>query len=392
MTYKDPHIIVCHDNLNLLGGCERVSLGFIRAAKELGWAVDLVTLIKTDWLRLERVFGSAIRPDREFSLFESNKPLDHFYGRFLFVPFALRLMSPTAVTVNTMGYRWLPVRCDVVYEHTPPFLWPNVATGSSLVRRISFAPYSMVGRLLLRELKSYIITNSSYCAMNIARLTGRSADVVYPPVDLGEFINDDNQREDLVITCGRYHQEKNYELLILIAERLKYLKFLIIGSFSPDQDGPYLNKLQEMILEKGLTNVTLMTNVPPNNRAAIYHRAKVYLHTMTDEDFGIAVVEAMAAGLVPVVHKSGGLWSDVVGEGKFGYGYTSVKSAIEAVQEAFVERRKIATLMGQRAKVFARENFELEVKRILREVSERKSETNSNPQPSRKTHSVLVNN
>lgn len=43
-------------------------------------------------------------------------------------------------------------------------------------------------------------------------------------------------------------------------------------------------------------------------------RAKVGLHTMWNEHFGIGVVEYMAAGLIPVAHKSGGPLMDIVTE------------------------------------------------------------------------------
>lgn len=42
--------------------------------------------------------------------------------------------------------------------------------------------------------------------------------------------------------------------------------------------------------------------------------ARVGLHTMWNEHFGIGVVEYMAAGLVPVAHKSGGPKLDIVTE------------------------------------------------------------------------------
>ena len=41
-------------------------------------------------------------------------------------------------------------------------------------------------------------------------------------------------------------------------------------------------------------------------------RASVGLSTMADEHFGISVVEFMAAGVVPVVHASGGPLCDIV--------------------------------------------------------------------------------
>jgi glycosyltransferase involved in cell wall biosynthesis len=52
--------------------------------------------------------------------------------------------------------------------------------------------------------------------------------------------------------------------------------------------------------------VTLETNVCLNNLLSIMREAKVYFHTMVGEHFGISIVEAMAAGLIPLVSDVGG--------------------------------------------------------------------------------------
>lgn len=41
--------------------------------------------------------------------------------------------------------------------------------------------------------------------------------------------------------------------------------------------------------------------------------AKVGLHTMRDEHFGISIVEMMAAGILTIAHKSGGPLKDIIG-------------------------------------------------------------------------------
>jgi glycosyltransferase involved in cell wall biosynthesis len=52
--------------------------------------------------------------------------------------------------------------------------------------------------------------------------------------------------------------------------------------------------------------VTLETNVCLNNLLSIMRESKVYFHPMVGEQFGISIIEAMAAGLVPVVSDVGG--------------------------------------------------------------------------------------
>ena len=50
---------------------------------------------------------------------------------------------------------------------------------------------------------------------------------------------------------------------------------------------------------------------------------------MPQEHFGISVVEAMANGCVPMVHRSGGPWLDILEQkqGKYGYAYETPEEA-----------------------------------------------------------------
>ena len=52
--------------------------------------------------------------------------------------------------------------------------------------------------------------------------------------------------------------------------------------------------------------VTFETNVNLKRLFSIMKSAKVYFHPMVGEHFGMSVVEAMAAGLIPVVPNIGG--------------------------------------------------------------------------------------
>ena len=46
---------------------------------------------------------------------------------------------------------------------------------------------------------------------------------------------------------------------------------------------------------------------------SIFSRAKVGVHTMRNEHFGIAVVELMASGIITIAHKSAGPLEDIIG-------------------------------------------------------------------------------
>src|SRR5207244_11868431 len=85
-----------------------------------------------------------------------------------------------------------------------------------------------------------------------------------------------------------------------IARRMTRLHFAIIGSLSPDK-----KSYSDMLKKTAPSNVSFVL-APLRKVKDILGKAKVYVHSALNEHFGITIVEAMAAGCVPVVHISGG--------------------------------------------------------------------------------------
>jgi len=95
-------------------------------------------------------------------------------------------------------------------------------------------------------------------------------------------------------------------------------------------------------------------------KVRLLSKAKVYLHTMKYEHFGIAVVEAMAAGSIPIVHRYSGSWVDVVSrlEENIRYSYTDYGECADIILRALSdwtpEKAKILSAYTER---FNYENF-----------------------------------
>jgi glycosyltransferase involved in cell wall biosynthesis len=101
--------------------------------------------------------------------------------------------------------------------------------------------------------------------------------------------------------------EKRIENAIKIAHLLGgKIKFQIIGSLAP-ANRAYFRRLQQMIETNGLRQtVTLTPNASNEELIDSMSKSMIYLHTMIGEHFGVSIVEAMAAGLVPIVPAYGG--------------------------------------------------------------------------------------
>ena len=84
------------------------------------------------------------------------------------------------------------------------------------------------------------------------------------------------------------------------------------------------------------------------------------MHTTRGEHFGIAVVEAMAVGLLVIVHKSGGPYEDIIDYGKYGMYYENLadlSQKIDSLLRAPDLWRKYHKKSIERAKAFDEEKF-----------------------------------
>ena len=87
----------------------------------------------------------------------------------------------------------------------------------------------------------------------------------------------------------------------------------MLGSTRNEDDEELVTSLQAEAAALRITDhVEFVINAPYSDLERWLSRAKVGLHTMWNEHFGISVVEMMAAGLVVVAHNSGGPKLDII--------------------------------------------------------------------------------
>jgi glycosyltransferase involved in cell wall biosynthesis len=144
------------------------------------------------------------------------------------------------------------------------------------------------------------LANSSYIARRIKKLYRRSAQVIYPPVEVERY-RADLPRDNFFITVSRCVPYKRVDL---IAETFTKMgkPLVIIG------DGPDRARIERLA---GPT-VKLLGHRPDEVVADYLQRAKSFIFA-ADEDFGIVPVEAQAAGCPVIAYGKGGTLETIIG-------------------------------------------------------------------------------
>jgi len=323
-------IAVLHPSLNLCGGAERVSLAIVRALRKAGHEVTLVTIDKTDWSLLREIFGEDLSVSVE--------------ERFLFV------RTPGMLNATLRGF------FTVLFYLFEVFLVRFLGNFDLLVVSSGELVDSFLGRL---HKGSLLLTNSEFNRDILRRYLGKDALVLYPPVDVKRFgVSAGNfDREDLIVTVSRFRPGKMLESVPKVARIVERGRFLIFGP-GDEASEKTLRELEGIIWRFGVEGrVRLLVGESAGRLLKVLSSAKVLLHTQPYEAFGLAVVEGMAAGCVPVVPRVGGPWLDILGgeEGRYGFSYGSVREAAKKIERLLRDEklwRSLSTRASRRAKKF----------------------------------------
>lgn len=378
-------VVVVHPSLNRGGGAEKVCLAVIGALCRRGYRVRLATIDRTDWRFLEERFGELSRPFEEEFLIGS-MPIRGKFSQAaltlsLFLPelFYQRMKNDCDLILNTYG-ELVDSVADISYVNAIPVRvvhhYPESGFSNSIVLRSIAQAYGFslraVDKLFRRKV---LLTNSTFTQGIVRRHLGRDSLVVYPPVDVERFkrIASFADRENVVATVSRLRLGKNLGLIPRIARLVKKGEFTILG-LADQASQEAIEALTKGIGSLGAGDrVRLLINQPPQKLVDVLSSAKVFLHTQPMEAFGMAVVEAMAAGCVPVVPREGGPWFDILDgrQGEFGFSYGSSAEAanmIEVLLEDEDLRMEVSARASERAMAFDSSVFEGKILSVVDEV------------------------
>jgi glycosyltransferase involved in cell wall biosynthesis len=205
----------------------------------------------------------------------------------------------------------------------------------------------------------HFVAISRFVADRIRRAYGRSADVIYPPVDVARFRIEDSPG-DYYLVVSALTPYKRIDLAVEAANRLGR-RLIVVGT------GPEERRLRAL----AGSNVEFLGWRGDAEVADLYARCRALLFPAI-EDFGITPLEAMASGRPVIALKKGGALETVVppGEADPPTGLFFERQMVDDVSGAMREferdpSRFEAKTLRRRAEAFDRPVFKERIRAYL---------------------------
>lgn len=364
-------IALVHDYLNQIGGAERV----LKVLAEMFPNAPIYTLLY-DKKKMRGMFAGR---DIKTSFLDFRLVRNHHRLFIPFMPFAMRTMHLAGkfdliISDSASFAKGIPHDKNtkhLSYCHTPlRYVWE---TDTYFGKGLRHGVFKTIFKPLFAYVKRYdyqfaqypdvMLANSQFIAGKVKEYYGRTAQVLYPPVNTSMFYFDltNGQRpttNSYFLAVGRFLPYKKFDLIIDTFNN-NGLPLVIVGAGR-----------EEANLKKRATS-KLITFMPYQDDARLRElyngaRALIFPHV---EDFGLVAAEAQACG-TPVIALNAGGAREIVKDGETGVLFNEQSAGgLQAALTRFAGLQFDRQRIAKSAERFSRERFEAGIRQSIEKLT-----------------------
>jgi len=287
------------------GGVQEIVRDFYRELKRLGHEVRIITPLPRD---------DGEHYDKEGIIFLGN-------GTDFRSPLGTTPTFSVSVDTDEIDQMLTREKFDILHFHEPwvPVLSRQILTRSTAVNIATFharLPETLMSRTMAKVVTPYtksvlkyldaLTAVSEAAAEWITKLTDEPVTIIPNGINLKHFkpmrreaAKKDDKALKTILYLGRLEQRKGPKYLLKAYEQLvkqqSDVQLWIAGK------GPDREKLEAMVQELALPNVTFLGYISDEEKLRLFQAADLYCSpAIHGESFGIVLLEAMACGLVTV--------------------------------------------------------------------------------------------
>jgi len=272
----------------------------------------------------------------------------HYKWYLFFMPMAVEFfdLRPYDLVISdasafAKGVITTPETLHICYCHTPTrYLWSDAHQYLNELKYNKWIKKLVsltLGRLrmwdfIAAQRVDYFIANSATVKSRITKYYRRDSEIIYPPVETDRFkivdLSEQSHGERYFLLGCRLAPYKRADLVVQAFKALgEGYRLKIFG------DGLDLPRLQK--LAGGAPNIEFLGRVSDEQKIQLYTHALAFINPQ-EEDFGITVVEAMAAGRPVLAYRRGGATETVVEDESGLFFDEQTSTAIMAVVRRFM--------------------------------------------------------
>lgn len=362
-------IAILHDYIGPIGGAEKLVMTLAKALK-----ADIITTdMRADTVdRLSEGFG--LNGSRFISVGETIKApvIRQIHASLRFARCSLPKYDFYIMTNYWTVFAAARHKPNLYYCNTPVRMFYDAYEDFKAMCPLPLRPFfslwvrghSFFVRRAIENVQR-IVTNSENSRWRVRRFYGREARVIYPPIDTSAY----RFREygDFWLSVNRLYPHKRIHLQVEAFRKMPDQKLFIVGGRA---EGDHSLLYAKKILQNLPANVEYLGEVSEKELRSLYGRCRGLIATSVREDFGMAPVEAMAAGKPVIATAEGGHLESVI-DGKTGKLIRAdIGGIIEAVREIGKNPECFRAACESRAANFGVARFIKEMKKEIKTVME----------------------